>query len=100
MPRSRYLRVVSSRRAKYILPAAVWIMRVTDPQTPRPFRAPMVPLVSTLGILVNGGMMFFLGPENWLRLFVWLVLGLVIYFGYSRRHSALRRQPAEAVGRA
>ena len=42
-----------------------------------------------MGILVNGGMMFSLGPENWLRLFVWLILGLVIYFGYSRRHSAL-----------
>ena len=37
-------------------------------------------------------MMFHLGPENWLRLFVWLILGLVIYFGYSRRHSELRRQ--------
>ena len=59
-----------------VVSAAVWIMRVTDPQTPRPFRAPMVPLVSTMGILVNGGMMFFLGPENWMRLFIWLVLGL------------------------
>ena len=83
-----------------VVSAAVWILRVTDPDTPRPFRAPMVPLVSTLGILVNGGMMFFLGPENWMRLFVWLVLGLVIYFGYSRRHSALRSQPAEATSRA
>jgi APA family basic amino acid/polyamine antiporter len=83
-----------------VVSAAVWIMRVTDPDTPRPFRAPLVPLVSTLGILVNGGMMFFLGPENWLRLFVWLVLGLAIYFGYSRRHSALRSHPAEAAGRA
>ena len=60
----------------------------------------MVPLVSTMGILVNGSMMFFLGPENWMRLFIWLVLGLMIYFGYSRRHSALRSQPAEAASRA
>jgi basic amino acid/polyamine antiporter, APA family len=73
-----------------VVSAAVWILRISDPHTPRPFRAPMVPLVSTLGILVNGGMMFFLGPENWLRLFIWLVLGLMIYFGYSRRHSDLR----------
>jgi basic amino acid/polyamine antiporter, APA family len=43
-----------------------------------------------MGILVNGAMMFSLGPENWLRLLVWLVLGLLIYFGYSRHHSALR----------
>ncbi len=55
----------------------------------------MVGLVSTMGILINGAMMFFLGPENWGRLFVWLMLGLVIFFGYSRRHSALRPQPAE-----
>jgi basic amino acid/polyamine antiporter, APA family len=73
-----------------IVSAAVWILRVTDPGTARPFRAPWLPFVSTMGMLVNGTMMFFLGPENWMRLFVWLVLGLVIYFGYGRRHSALR----------
>jgi basic amino acid/polyamine antiporter, APA family len=75
-----------------IVSAAVWILRITDPDTPRPFRAPWVPFVSTMGILVNGYMMFHLGPENWLRLFVWLIVGFVIYFGYSRRHSELRRQ--------
>jgi APA family basic amino acid/polyamine antiporter len=51
-----------------------------------------MPVVCTMGILVNGGMMFSLGPENWIRLFVWLVLGLLIYFSYSRRHSLLRAQ--------
>jgi APA family basic amino acid/polyamine antiporter len=80
-----------------VVSAAVWILRITDPAMPRPFRAPLVPVVSTLGILVNGGMMFFLGPENWLRLLVWLVLGLVIYFGYSRRHSALRSRAPETT---
>jgi basic amino acid/polyamine antiporter, APA family len=76
-----------------VVSAAVWILRITDPEAPRPFRAPWVPLVSTMGILVNGGMMFSLGPENWLRLLIWLVLGLLIYFGYSRHHSALRMEP-------
>jgi basic amino acid/polyamine antiporter, APA family len=80
-----------------IVSAAVWIMRLTDPHVHRPFRAPLVPLVSTLGILVNGGMMFFLGPENWLRLFIWLILGLMTYFGFSRRHSALRARATEAT---
>ncbi len=80
-----------------VVSAAVWILRITDPDAPRPFRAPWVPLVSTMGILVNGGMMFSLGPENWLRLFVWLVLGLLIYFGYSRHHSALRTQSTANV---
>jgi APA family basic amino acid/polyamine antiporter len=83
-----------------VVSAAVWILRVIDPTMPRPFRAPMVPVVSTLGILVNGGMMFFLGPENWLRLFLWLVLGLIIYFGYSRRHSELRARSLEVAGRS
>jgi APA family basic amino acid/polyamine antiporter len=76
-----------------VVSAAVWILRITDPAAPRPFRAPWVPFVATMGILVNGAMMFSLGPENWLRLFIWLALGLVIYFGYSRHHSALRKSP-------
>ena len=78
-----------------VVSAAVLVMRVIEPGASRPFRTPMVGLVSTMGILINGAMMFFLGPENWGRLFVWLVLGLVIFFGYSRRHSALRPKPAE-----
>jgi APA family basic amino acid/polyamine antiporter len=82
-----------------LVSAAVWILRVTDPATPRPFRAPWVPVVSTLGMLVNGYLMFSLGRENWIRLLVWLVLGLLIYFGYSHRHSVLRRRalPLEAT---
>jgi APA family basic amino acid/polyamine antiporter len=74
-----------------VVSAAVWILRITNPGAPRPFRAPWVPVVSTMGVLVNGGMMFSLGPENWTRLFVWLVIGLLIYFGYSRHHSVLAR---------
>jgi basic amino acid/polyamine antiporter, APA family len=75
-----------------IVSAAVWILRITDPDAPRPFRAPCVALVATMGILVNGYMMFSLGTENWVRLFVWLVLGLCIYFGYGRAHSVLRQR--------
>jgi len=75
-----------------VVSAAVWVLRITNPGADRPFRAPWVPVVSTMGILVNGGMMFSLGPENWTRLLVWLVLGLLIYFGYSRHHSALRSE--------
>jgi basic amino acid/polyamine antiporter, APA family len=73
-----------------VVSASVWILRVTDPDSPRPFRAPWLPFVSTMGVLVNGGMMFSLGPENWMRLFIWLIIGMVIYLGYSRHHSALR----------
>jgi APA family basic amino acid/polyamine antiporter len=49
----------------------------------------MVPVVSSLGILVCGAMIYGLGKETWIRLIVWLVLGLVIYFGYGRTHSKI-----------
>jgi APA family basic amino acid/polyamine antiporter len=71
--------------------AGVWVMRVKRPDLPRAFRAPVLPLVSTLGILVCGAMIFGLGWTNWLRLAVWLLLGLVVYFAYGRSHSALAR---------
>jgi len=76
---------------------AVWILRITDPETNRPFRVPWLPLVSTAGMLINGYLMYSLGRENWVRLLVWLVLGLLIYFGYSRHHSVLRRRAAEPI---
>lgn len=82
-----------------IVSASVWILRITDPDLPRTFRAPFVPFVSTMGVLVNGGLMFWLGLDNWIRLLAWLVVGLFIYFGYSRRHSILNRT-SEAVGPA
>jgi APA family basic amino acid/polyamine antiporter len=71
--------------------AGVWVMRVKRPDLPRAFRAPALPVVSTLGILVCGAMIFGLGWTNWLRLAVWLLLGLVVYFAYGRSHSALAR---------
>ncbi len=70
--------------------AGIMIMRKTQPDLPRPFRTPWVPVTPILGILVCLLMMFGLGWENWSRLFVWLAIGLVIYFGYSRKHSHLR----------
>jgi APA family basic amino acid/polyamine antiporter len=77
-----------------IVSAAVWILRLTDPDVHRPFRTPFAPFVSTMGVLVNGGLMFSLGRDNWIRLFVWLVIGLVIYVCYSRHHSVLKRATA------
>ena len=68
----------------------VWIMRVRDPNAPRQFRTPLVPLVPILGIVANLLMIFGLGWTNWLRLAAWLLIGLVIYFAYSRHHSNLR----------
>jgi APA family basic amino acid/polyamine antiporter len=67
----------------------VWILRVRDPNAPRQFKTPLVPLVPILGIVANGAMIFGLGWTNWLRLAVWLVIGLIIYFAYSQKHSRL-----------
>src|SRR5256885_6509166 len=69
---------------------AVMILRNTNPDQARPFRTPWVPVVPILGILFNGYMMYKLGWVNWARLFVWLVIGLVIYLTYSRYHSRVR----------
>ena len=70
--------------------AAVLVMRKTHPDTPRPFRAPLVPLVPLLGIVSCLLLMFSLPAVNWIRLAVWLAVGLAIYLGYGRRHSHLR----------
>ncbi|MBI1896718.1 MAG: amino acid permease [Acidobacteria bacterium] len=67
----------------------IMVMRRTHPELPRPFRTPLVPVVPVLGILSNLFLMFGLGLENWMRLFVWLAIGLAIYFGYSRHRSHL-----------
>ncbi len=70
---------------------AVIILRKTAPDLKREFRTPLVPLVPILGILVCGAMIFGLGWTNWLRLGGWLAIGFIIYFGYSVRHSKLRK---------
>lgn len=66
------------------------IMRRIDPDVPRPFRTPLVPLVPILATLVCGSMILGLGIENWTRLVIWLAIGFVIYFGYSVRHSRVQ----------
>lgn len=67
----------------------VLIMRVTQPDLPRPFRSPFSPLFPVLGMLSCGSLMAFLPALTWLRFVVWLVLGLIVYFTYSMHHSQL-----------
>ena len=80
-----------------IVCAAVLIMRRTHPETPRPFRAPLVPLTPILGIGTCLLLMFSLPVENWVRLFVWLAVGMAIYFGYGRHHSIMSPDNAPAT---
>jgi APA family basic amino acid/polyamine antiporter len=68
----------------------VWIMRNRRPDIPRGFTVPALPVVSTLGVIVCGAMIYGLGWTNWARLLVWLIIGMVFYFGYGRSHSRLR----------
>jgi len=71
--------------------AGVWILRHTRPDLERPFRVPFVPLIPLLGMLSCFGLMLTLPLDTWVRLFVWLALGLVVYFAYGRHHSTLGR---------
>jgi APA family basic amino acid/polyamine antiporter len=75
-----------------IVCAGILIMRRTHPFIPRPFKTPLVPLVPVLGIIANLFLMSGLGWSNWARLIVWLAIGLVIYFSYSRKHSVVQRE--------
>jgi APA family basic amino acid/polyamine antiporter len=70
--------------------AAVIVLRKTNPELPRQFKTPWVPFVPILGIIVCGAMIFGLGWTNWLRLIGWLLIGFIIYFGYSQKNSKLR----------
>lgn len=67
--------------------ACVLILRYRHPEIPRSFRTPFVPLIPILGILVCLSMMISLGIDNWLRLIIWMAIGLVIYFCYGFRYS-------------
>ncbi len=73
-----------------IVCAGVWVLRRRRPDIARPFRAPWVPLTPILGIAVSLLMMLFLPLLTWIRLFVWLAAGLVIYFLYSRHRSKVQ----------
>jgi len=68
---------------------SVIILRKTEPNMKREFRTPWVPLVPLLGVAVCISMMVGLGWPNWLRLFAWMAIGVVIYFVYSKRNSVL-----------
>jgi len=69
---------------------AVLILRKSQPDRPRGFRVPFVPVLPILSIVTCLVLMASLTLENWIRFFVWLAIGMVIYFLYSQKHSTLR----------
>ena len=76
-----------------LVAAAVLVLRKTQPNRPRGFRVPLVPVLPALSILTCVLLMASLTLENWIRFFVWLIIGLVIYFAYSRHRSTLNIAP-------
>jgi len=80
-----------------IVCSAVLIMRKTNPDAERPYRAPLGSFVPIAGIAICLLLMFSLPTENWYRLFGWLALGMVIYFGYGRKHSVLGKMDARQL---
>jgi APA family basic amino acid/polyamine antiporter len=79
-----------------IVCGGIIMLRYKSPNLARPFRTPLVPLVPILGILICGYMMTSLPWATWERLIVWMVIGLAIYFFYSRSHSKLARAEGSA----
>jgi APA family basic amino acid/polyamine antiporter len=80
---------IGTLSAFVIVCAGVLVLRKTEPDLPRPFRTPGVPVVPVLGILFCLYLMAGLPLDTWLRLVVWLAIGLAIYFAYGRKHSRL-----------
>jgi APA family basic amino acid/polyamine antiporter len=82
-----------------LVSVGVWILRVKAPQIKRPFRAPIVPIVSTLGAVICLGMIFALDAQTLKVAFAWMAIGLLIYFLYSKHRSKLR-YPGEILPKA
>jgi len=74
-----------------VVSIGVLVLRRTRPELPRAFRTPWVPVVPILGVLTSGWLMLNLPLITWLRFLIWMVIGIVIYLAYGRRHSRLGR---------
>ncbi|MBA0088623.1 MAG: amino acid permease [Acidobacteria bacterium Pan2503] len=88
---------VGTLLAFVLVSAGVWVMRKTHPELPRPFKTPLVPLVPILSIVLCGALIYGLSPATKWRLLVWLVIGLVIYFTYSVKHSKVRNNAKQSL---
>lgn len=81
--------VIGTLFAFVLVCIGIIVLRKTDPDMTRPFRTPLVPFIPVLGIIVCTGLMITLGSANWLRLIAWLIIGVVIYFGYGNKNSTI-----------
>jgi basic amino acid/polyamine antiporter, APA family len=81
---------IGTLMAFVIVCAGVMVMRKKRPEVNRPFRTPWVPFVPIMGILISLALMLGLNGVTWLRLVVWLIIGMIIYFSYGRHHSKVQ----------
>ncbi len=79
-----------------IVSAGTWILRRRRPDLPRPFKTPWVPFVPIMGVVVSAGLMASLPAATWLRLLVWLVIGMIVYFTYGQKHSKVQALVAKS----
>ena len=68
---------------------AVWILRVREPNLDRPYKTPYLPVVASLGVIANLALMSQVRIGTWYAFIIWGVLGILVYFLYSRKHSKL-----------
>ena len=87
--------VIGTLFAFVLVCLGIIVLRKTNPTIPRPFRTPWIPVIPILGILVCTGLIYTLGPANWLRLISWLIIGVFIYLGYGIKNSKLQNTPPD-----
>jgi APA family basic amino acid/polyamine antiporter len=74
-----------------VVSLGILVLRRTEPNRPRPFRTPWVPFLPLLAAAGAFGLMAALPGATWIRFLIWLAIGLVVYFAYSRQHSRVGR---------
>ncbi|MEI7676723.1 MAG: amino acid permease [Bacteroidales bacterium] len=80
-----------------IVCVSIIVLRKTQPDIPRPFKTPWVPTVPILGALICFAQMVSLPVDTWIRLFIWMAIGLIIYFAYGRKHSKVQKADKTAI---
>lgn len=86
---------IGTLSAFMVAAVGVLVLRYTKPDIPRAFRCPALIVISPLAVLSCGFLMYNLPVDTWIRFVVWCAIGLVVYFGYSHKHSTLNQDEAK-----
>jgi APA family basic amino acid/polyamine antiporter len=88
---------IGTLMAFVIVCAGVWVMRRNRPEVHRPFKTPLMPFTPIMGIVISLALMLGLNRATWIRLVVWLIIGMIIYFTYGRHHSKVQNMVKDEV---